>query len=356
MMLAPASASSAETAANCPGLSTMAMAICVSRPSRAFEAEFTCALRSAKWITLCLPRVRAESGVSRATNPIALQTSELARYICHSLRLRHARMLNSIFFWKIAKLRLPVWPALALSAALLVVLPAQAEERVAQDNASRPNGIRRLQTWIERDLYFFRDPAGKARLFLRRQPVNVGLAGLPGTLKDEVGALLADLSKAAGVTYQQTSADVNLAIVVDSPIQVADKPNPALWKRVGLNDEMYKIVSEAGPWTSGCGVYSFGNAQTGQVGLSIVFVDSKLDAQTMTDCVIEGTLRAFGVRSNRKLVTRSEDGYLQFVAVVAALRECERALGADSLTSLSESEQKSRYSECAARLVSGKLY
>src|SRR5437867_2345145 len=106
----------------------------------------------------------------RARNPISLQTSELARYTCHSPRLRPALMLNPIFFKKIAELRLAVWSALALSAVLLVVFPAQAEERVAQDNASRPNGIPRLQKWIERDLYFFRDPAGKAKLFLRRQP------------------------------------------------------------------------------------------------------------------------------------------------------------------------------------------
>jgi len=119
---------------------------------------------------------------------------------------------------------------------------------------------------------------------------------------------------------------------------------------------MYKIVSESGEWSTGRGVYSFGNAQTGQVGLSIVFADSKLDTQNMTDCVVEGTLRAFGVRSNRKLIIRSEDGYLQFVAVVAALRECERSLGVDYLTSLSEDAQKSKYVECAAGLVSAKIY
>ncbi|MEH2533016.1 hypothetical protein V1277_000600 [Bradyrhizobium sp. AZCC 1588] len=240
---------------------------------------------------------------------------------------------------------------MALSASLLVIFLAQAGECRAQDSTSLSNGPNGLQKWIERDLYFFRDPRGNAKLFLRREPVNVGLVGLTGTLKNEVSALIEDLSKAAGVAHQQTSANVNLAIVVDTPISVGDKPNPALWKRVGLDDQMYKIVSEAGPWASGCGVYSFGNAQTGQVGLSIVFADSKLDVQTMTDCVIDGTLRAFGVRSNRKLILRSDDGYLQFVAVVGALRECERSLGVDRMVSLTEGEQKSRYAKCAAGLV-----
>jgi hypothetical protein len=264
-------------------------------------------------------------------------------------------MLNAICFKKIAQQRLAIWWALALATASLVIFAAQAGERVAQEETSL-NGPRGLHAWIERDLYFFRDPAGKARLFLRRGPVKVGLMGLPGTLKSEVSTLIADLSKAAGITHQQTFADVNLAIVVDSPIHVEDKPNPVLWKRVGLDEKMYKIVSESGKWNSGCGVYSFGNAQTGQVGLSIVFVDSKLDTQNMTDCVVEGTLRAFGVRSNRKLIIRSEDGYLQFVAVVAALRECERSLSVDYLTSLSEDAQKSKYVECAAGLVSAKIY
>jgi hypothetical protein len=264
-------------------------------------------------------------------------------------------MLTPTDFEKPAALRLAVLVAVVLSAVSFVVFPARTEERVVQ-NAPLQNGNRKVQSWIERDLYFFRDPAGKARLFLRRQPVNVGMIGLPGTLKDEVSALLADLSKAAGVAHQQTFDDVNLAIVVDSPIHVADKPSPTLWKRVGLDDEMYRIVTEAGPWTSGCGVYSFGNAQTGQVGLSILFVDSKLDDQAMTDCVIDGTLRAFGIRSNRKTIMRSEDGYMQYIAVVAALRDCEQTLSADRLASLSEGEQKSRYSECAADLVRGKLH
>jgi hypothetical protein len=261
-------------------------------------------------------------------------------------------MLNPIYFKRIAQQRLAIWSALALTAALLIVFVAQAGARAAQEGASLPDRSLRLRAWIERDLYFFRNPAGKVKLFLRRGPVNVGLMGLPSALKNEVSTLIADLSKAAGVTHQQTSTDVNLAIVVDSPIHVGDKPNPVLWKRVGLDDKMYNIVAESGKWTSGCSVYSFGNAETGQVGLSIVFVDSKLDTQATTDCAVEGTLRAFGVRSNRKLVIRSEDGYLQFVAVVAALRECERSLGVDHLTSLSEDEQKSRYAECAAGLVS----
>ena len=210
-----------------------------------------------------------------------------------------------------------------------------------------------LQKWIERNIHFFKDSHGTARLFLRRDTVRFVLVPSSIPVREEITALIAELSKAAGVSYEGTSVDVNLAIVVDSPVNLGDKPNPALWKRVGLSEEMYRIIEESGSWASGCAGYSFGNANTGQVGLSIVFVDSKLDVPTMKDCLIDGVLRAYGVRSNRKFAVRSEeDGYYQFVALVKALRRCEQSIGIESLIALKESEQKSKYTDCAVDLLS----
>jgi hypothetical protein len=141
-------------------------------------------------------------------------------------------------------------------------------------------------------------------------------------------------------------------IVVDSPINVGNKINPALWKRVGLSEEMYSIVEETGNWASGCGSYSFRNDNTGQIGLSTVFADSKLDTPKMRDCLIDGVLKAFGPRAGRKLALISDDGYFQFVALVRALRRCEQSIGIDRLVALKESEQKSKYTDCAVDLLS----
>jgi hypothetical protein len=125
--------------------------------------------------------------------------------------------------------------------------------------------------WIAENLYFFPDSRGRRNLFLRRQPVKAAILPASLQMKDEVSHLIAALSTASGVPYELTSGDVNLAIVVDTPVNKADKLNPELWRRVGLSEEMYTIASETGSWASGCGTYSFGNKETGQVGLSITF-------------------------------------------------------------------------------------
>jgi hypothetical protein len=240
----------------------------------------------------------------------------------------------------------------AVSALIFLFLFVQSEQAFAQTSPTSEVFRNEFQKWIERDLHFFTDSRGTARLFLRRDTVRFALVPSSIPMKEEVTGLIAELSKAAGVAYEETSTDVNFAIVVDSPINVGDKINPALWKRVGLSEEMYTIISETGSWASGCGWYSFGDANTGQVGLSIVLADSKLDIPAIRDCLIDGVLKAFGTRANRKLVLRSEDGYYQFVTLVRALRRCEQSIGVDRLVALKESEQKSKYAECAADLLS----
>ena len=67
--------------------------------------------------------------------------------------------------------------------------------------------------------------------------------------------------------------------------------------------------------------------------------------------MIDGALRAFGVRSNRTGIISSEDGYFQFVHLVKALGVCDRSLGGAGITSNNENEQKSKYAECAADLL-----
>jgi hypothetical protein len=205
--------------------------------------------------------------------------------------------------------------------------------------------------WVAENLYFFPDSRGRTNLFLRRQPVKAAILPASLQIKDEVSHLIAALSTAAGVSYELTSSDVNLAIVVDTPINKGDKPNPELWRRVGLSEEMYTIASEQGSWASGCGTYSFGNKETGQVGLSITFADSKLEPARIRDCVIDGTVRAFGLRSNRKSVLTADDGYFQFVALAKALTACEQKIGIERLVSMSEDAQRSKYSECASDLL-----
>jgi hypothetical protein len=243
--------------------------------------------------------------------------------------------------------------AFALAVLVNCSFYAPGEGQSPKQDASSFTRIAReiLQKWIAQDMHFFVDSNGASRLFLRRQPVRAAIALGAQPIKEEVNYLIARLSNAAGVPYEFTSSDVNIAIIVDTPINDGDKPNPLLWKRVGLSEARYKIVSEAGSWASGCGIYSFNNSQNGEVGLSITFADSKLEPARIKDCVIEGTIRAFGLRSHRKSTLLSDDGYIQFVALAKALSACERGIGVELLARMNESEQKLKYVECASELI-----
>ncbi|WP_156434609.1 hypothetical protein [Bradyrhizobium lablabi] len=229
----------------------------------------------------------------------------------------------------------------------------QAEVPSSKDAAPEAPGgeVRALQRWFENDLHFFIDGRGSAKLFLRRQPVKAAILADPFPIKNEVTYLIAKLSDAAGVSHEITMRDVNLAIVVDSPINDGDKPDARLWRKVGLSEGMYQIVSAQGNWASGCGIYSFAN-KDGQVSLSIVFADSKLGSAQVKDCVIEGVIRGFGLRESRKLVMRADDGYIQYITLAKAFTACEKKIGIERLFAMGEAEQRSKYIECVSEFLS----
>jgi hypothetical protein len=101
-------------------------------------------------------------------------------------------------------------------------------------------------------------------------------------------------------------------------------------------------------WSSGCGIYSFAVRGGGEVPLSIVFADSKLEPGQVRNCIIEGVIRAFGLRARRTLILRADGGYIQYIALAKALNACEKRSGIDSLLAMNESDQRASYAGCAA--------
>ena len=243
--------------------------------------------------------------------------------------------------------------AFGIAVVLVFSFVVRAEAQSPSERGAEVHNIANdnLRKWIESDLHFFPNERGIPKLFLRRQSVKVGIPADPFPIKDEVSHLIAGLSDAVGVSYEISKRDVNLAIVVDSPISDGDKPDAGLWKRVGLSQSMYEIVSGQAEWSSGCGIYSFTKKGGGEVPLSIVFADSKLKPAQIRDCVIEGVIRAFGLRVHRTQVLRADDGYLQYIALAKALSVCEKKIGIEHLLSMSESDQRSNYSECASEIL-----
>jgi len=85
--------------------------------------------------------------------------------------------------------------------------------------------------------------------------------------------------------------------------------------------------------------------------LSIVFADSNLEPAQVRNCVIEGVIRAFGLRTHRTQILRTDDGYLQYVALTKALSICEKRIGIERLLAMSESDQRATYAGCAAEVL-----
>ena len=186
------------------------------------------------------------------------------------------------------KMRLVGVAVLLLACSLVVRAEAQSPKGETETDSIAKDNLRK---WIEFDLHFMPNEQGISKLLFRRQTVKVGMPADPFPIRDEISDLIAKLSDAVGVSHEMTKRDVNLAIVVDSPINEGDKPDMGLWKRVGLSQKMYEIVSAQSKWASGCGIYSFGIRGGGEVPLSIVFADSKLEPAQVRSCVIEGVIR-----------------------------------------------------------------
>src|ERR1700743_1188775 len=95
----------------------------------------------------------------------------------------------------------------AVGALMILIFCIQSQQAFAQTSPSSDVFRNNLQKWVERDLHFFKDSRGAARLFLRRETVRFAL--VPGSMpmREEITGLVAELSKAAGVAYEQTSTE-----------------------------------------------------------------------------------------------------------------------------------------------------
>lgn len=235
-------------------------------------------------------------------------------------------------------------PALLVVSALLLVGPSQLHSSNAAQNNN--NFSDTLRGWISKDIYFFKDRKHLPRLFIRRDPVRAFIYSDVPTAPEHVERAISHFADFSGVSFNITSTNPNLIAVITSPISEGNKPNQQLFRRLGLPDTAYDIVGETGGWSSGCGIYTF-SGPDGQAALSLIFAESKLPAPKLEDCLIEGVIRAFGLRTSASNTIRSADGYLYYLTLAKMLAACDRSIDR-SRDNLDQSAVEKNYIDCVA--------
>jgi hypothetical protein len=207
-----------------------------------------------------------------------------------------------------------------------------------------------LREWIEDDLHFLSDSNNNPKLAIRREPVRAHVYSEDRSADEDMRLALTLLSQASELKIEFTSVNPNSLAIVTSPINDGDKPNRALLKRLGLPDGAIDIVSSTGGWASGCGMYAFGD-QFGNILMTLAFGDKHLPSDKLKDCVTEGILRGFGLRTKRSSTIRAADGYFHYLLLIKAVRFCDKELvlateGRGNITAL-----RRRYTDCASEFI-----
>lgn len=243
-------------------------------------------------------------------------------------------------------------PRASATVGLLVVL---ASATSASDSAQQD--LKALLTpWVEKQIHFFTDSTGEQRLFVRRQPVRGKVYSTVVGLEGDIQSLIGLFSRFAGLNFEETNINPNIMAVVGSPINSGDTPNRDFLRRLGLPESAIELIAHSTGWSSGCGIYSFtGNSATdtdGQVTLSLALADARLPPEKIMDCMTEGIIRSFGMRANAATVIRRQDGFFQYLNLVAALRICDQKIGSNSAPKIEPRLLKQKYLDCSVEYLS----
>ncbi len=202
-----------------------------------------------------------------------------------------------------------------------------------------------LESWISANLHFFSDVKGNSRLFVRRDPVRAFIHSeidrARETLEDSIGLF----AKFSDLPLEFTQVNPNIIALVTSPINDGAKPNAQLFRRLGLPDSALRIAGESASWATGCGIYTFAGEQA-QAALTLIFAEKHLPEKTLSNCLTEGVIQAFGLRTKATSLIDLPDGYLHYLLMAKALRHCDRQI--DGKMNMADRPALGRkYLECA---------
>ena len=192
---------------------------------------------------------------------------------------------------------------------------------VSAEPTAQPHRI--LHDWIDANLHIFVDRDGNRKLFSRRGDLRAAVYSEIPNVDIEAKEILESFASAIGIKTEYTRQNPNILVYVTSSINLGDKPNPELLKKMGLSGPAYtKHIGKSEGWSSGCGVYTFVSLKN-EPALSLAIADRSLGREKSLDCLVEGIIRAFGMRGHETKVIRRDEGYIQYLYLARAFKKCD---------------------------------
>jgi len=245
-------------------------------------------------------------------------------------------------FWRLSVGRSGIAAALVVVATFAVSLAQRVEANSNLDLL--------LREWIEDDLHFLPDANKHLKLVIRRELVRAHVYSEIRALEADIRLTIGLFAQAFEVPVEFTRENANLGAVVMASISDGDRPNRSVLKRLGLPDDAIDQIARSGGWASGCGQYTFAN-HFGNVHLSLAVADKNLASEQRKDCLTGGISRAFGLRTKRTSALRVRDGYVHYLLLAKALRQCDRDLVLSAEDRLSITKMRHAYSSCASQFI-----
>jgi hypothetical protein len=183
-----------------------------------------------------------------------------------------------------------------------------------------------------------RDPGRDNQvLFIRKKPVVLFASGFDQAALEEMSRAAAIYAKASSLPLSFSNKDANLVIYKMQNVNRGTSVNTDTLRRLNIPAGAISAMSEGKFWSSGCGLYNFGNKQ-GRLAGTIALVDESLDPDKQAGCVSAILLLAFGFGSKLddglKLARPMNVSKLAYILNIAA--SCDVQHAADSVEAVKD--------------------
>jgi hypothetical protein len=230
-----------------------------------------------------------------------------------------------------------IWQVLAFAATYMCY---------GQVSAAEDPTDKLLRGWISRSIYVSQNQNGSPSLFVRKQPIRAHIRTDIAAIHADASTAITSLAKSFKLGHEFTSDSANLIVATASSIADGDKPSRILLHELGLPERAIDQVAASSGWSTGCGVYVFGD-RFGQISGSIAVADERLSSEKLRDCIVFGIVYGFGVGVKERRTFDAQTGFVPYVILASVLSSCIAKL--ESLTGnvSSPTDMERMYVDCA---------
>jgi hypothetical protein len=180
-----------------------------------------------------------------------------------------------------------------------------------------------LRDWITQNIALERTPDGKDVLLRRKLPVRAYIRVDDPVIAADARATIANFAEAFGLEHEFTSSNINMVVATADRVAEKDgKPRMELLQSFGLTGSNTDFIKDL-DWSTGCGYYGSRAPQERFLTFSIVAGSEELTKQRLKSCIMTGIIIGFGMRTIESQIINSTDGYLQYLILGRANKECD---------------------------------